>query len=218
MFAGIAPRYDLLNHLLSLNIDRSWRHKVADELRPVLDDPEAVVLDVACGTGDLSIELARGSKAKILGTDFCRPMLAIARQKSPNIPYIEADALSLPVPDESAAALTIAFGLRNLANFAQGLSEFARVLKPGGRLVVLECSKPIVPGFGFVFDLYFSQVLPRIGGAVSGKRSAYEYLPNSVKKFPKQKDLVRLIESCGFRDVTYRNLAGGVVAIHSATR
>ncbi len=218
MFAGIAPRYDLLNHVLSLNIDKRWRSKVADEMRSILDDDDALVLDVACGTGDLSLELARGAKASVFGSDFCRPMLDIARLKSDAVRYIESDALSLPIPDASVDAITIAFGLRNLANFSQGLVEFARVLKPGGRLVVLECSKPIIPGFGLVFDFYFSHILPRVGGAVSGKRSAYEYLPDSVKRFPKQKKLVELIESCGFRDARYRSLTGGIVAIHTATR
>lgn len=218
MFAGIAPRYDLLNHVLSLNIDRRWRHLVAEELRTVLDDENALVLDVACGTGDLSIELAANAKARVAGTDFCRPMLELAKSKSHRIPFLESDALALPFADKSVDAVTIAFGLRNLANFEQGLIEFARVLKPGGRLVVLECSKPIIPGFGLVFDFYFSHVLPRVGGAVSGSRSAYEYLPDSVKRFPKQKALVELIRSCGFRDVKYRNLTGGIVAIHSATR
>src|SRR5436190_11597491 len=144
MFAGIAGRYDLLNHVLSLNIDKRWRRKVAAELREILDSENAAVLDVACGTGDLSLELNRNSKAQIIGTDFCRPMLEFARSKSAGevhaIPYVEGDALALPFDDGQFDAVTIAFGLRNLANFAAGIQELHRILKPGGRLAVLEFS------------------------------------------------------------------------------
>lgn len=148
MFSGIAGRYDLLNHLLSLNIDKGWRKRVVKELADVLADGNARVLDVACGTGDLAIALSENARAKVTGTDFCRPMLEIAYAKSaelPNgIPYVEGDAMQLPFPDGHFDAVTIAFGLRNLANFAEGLKELRRILKPGGRLVVLEFSAPIV--------------------------------------------------------------------------
>ena len=222
MFAGIATRYDLLNHVLSLNIDKRWRRIVANELRDILDRSDAVVLDVACGTGDLSLELNKNSKAKIFGTDFCRPMLAFAKSKSVDeqhsIPYIEGDALALPFDDEEFDAVTIAFGLRNLANFTDGLTELARVLKTGGRLVVLEFSTPIIPGFGQLFNFYFAHVLPRIGGAVSGSRGAYEYLPDSVSKFPNQKNLAALMEQSGFAAVKYQNLTGGIAALHLGTK
>ena len=222
MFSGIASRYDLLNHLLSANIDKRWRRLVRESLKDVLDDGSAAVLDVACGTGDLSIELRSHSKAAVIGTDFCRPMLGLARSKTSdlklNIPYVEADAMQLSFPDQSFDAVTIAFGLRNLANFADGLAELRRVLNPGGRLVVLEFSTPRVPGFAALFNFYFTRVLPRIGGAVSGSRGAYEYLPDSVSKFPDQKRLAGLIEKTGFKDVSYRNLTGGIAAIHSGTR
>lgn len=222
MFAGIAGRYDLLNHVLSLNIDKRWRRLVSAKLRDVLDRPDAVVLDVACGTGDLSIELDRTAKAKVIGSDFCRPMLTVAQTKPSSgghvIPYVEGDAMRLPFADESVDAVTIAFGLRNLANVADGLAELRRVLKTGGRLVVLEFSAPIVPGFGQLFNFYFSHILPRIGGAVSGSRGAYEYLPDSVSKFPNQKKLVVLIEQTGFGEVAYQNLTGGIAAIHTGIR
>lgn len=222
MFAGIAGRYDLLNHVLSLNIDKRWRRIVSAELRSILDDPNARVLDVACGTGDLSLELNRGSKAKVIGTDFCRPMLAFAKTKSENeahtIPYIEGDAMGLPFSNGEFDAVTIAFGLRNLANVSEGLKELRRILKPGGRLAVLEFSAPIVPGFGQLFNFYFSHVLPRIGGAVSGSRGAYEYLPDSVSKFPNQKKLAALMESTGFETVKYKNLTGGIAALHTGTK
>lgn len=222
MFAGIAGRYDLLNHLLSLNIDKRWRRRVSAELRQILDDPEAHVLDVACGTGDLSLELNSGAKASVIGTDFCRPMLAFAKEKSVNeaspIPYVEGDAMRLPFADDEFDALTIAFGLRNLANVEDGLKELRRVLKPGGRLAVLEFSAPIVPGFGRLFNFYFAHVLPRIGGAVSGSRGAYEYLPDSVSKFPDQKKLVSMMEATGFSAVRYQNLTGGIAAIHTGAK
>jgi len=222
MFAGIAGRYDLLNHVLSLNIDKRWRRIVAGELRGILDDPNAVVLDVACGTGDLSLELNKNSKARIIGTDFCRPMLEFARSKSAGethaIPYIEGDALALPFDDGQFDAVTIAFGLRNLANVPDGIKELYRILKPGGRLAVLEFSAPIVPGFGKLFNFYFSHILPRIGGAVSGSRAAYEYLPDSVAKFPDQKKLAALMEQTGFTSVKYQNLTGGISALHIGSK
>lgn len=219
MFAGIAGRYDLLNHLLSMNIDKRWRRRVSSSLRSILEDPTARVLDVACGTGDLSIELRTGAVAHVTGTDFCRPMLERAAEKSAGtIPYVEADALDLPFPDGHFDAITIAFGLRNLASVEAGLSEFHRLLKPAGRLAVLEFSSPVVPGFGDVFNFYFSHILPRIGGAVSGSRGAYEYLPDSVSKFPDQKGLARLMTSAGFGDVTYANLTGGIAALHLGSK
>lgn len=222
MFAGIAGRYDLLNHLLSLNIDKRWRRLVSREIADVLDRPDAVVLDVACGTGDLSIELNKNSKARIIGTDFCRPMLALAKSKSEllpqTIPFVEGDAMELPFEDEAFDAVTIAFGLRNLANVEHGLIELARVLKPGGQLAVLEFSTPVVPGFGKLFNLYFAHILPRIGGAVSGSYGAYEYLPDSVSKFPNQKRLAAMIEQTGFGGVKYVNLTGGIAALHSGIK
>lgn len=222
MFSGIAGRYDLLNHILSLNIDKRWRRKVANKLRPTLNRPDAVVLDVACGTGDLSLELRRNAAARIIGTDFCRPMLAVAQSKSLEqhsaIPYLEADAMALPFDDDSFDALTIAFGLRNLPNVANGLTELRRVLKPNGKIVVLEFSSPIVPGFRGLFNFYFANVLPRIGGLISGSRGAYEYLPDSVSKFPGQKALADLMSYGGFGNVRYENLTGGIAALHSGTK
>ena len=222
MFSGIAGRYDLLNHVLSLNIDKRWRRKVRAEINGILDNKGAVILDVACGTGDLSIELNRDAKAKVIGTDFCRPMLTVAYGKNTTghlqIPYVEADAMNLSFADASFDALTIAFGLRNLANFSAGLKELHRVLKPGGRIAILEFSSPVLPGFRQLFNLYFANVLPLIGGAVSGSRGAYEYLPDSVSKFPDQKALVSMMEQTGFTNVKYQNLTGGIAAMHVGTK
>ena len=221
MFAGIASRYDLLNHLLSGNVDRRWRRLVAEKLRPALD-ADSTVLDVACGTGDLSIVIAEACGARVVGVDFCRPMLDIAARKSAEmsrtIPFVEGDALRLPFADEKFDAATIAFGLRNLSDVAGGLGELRRILKPGGRLVVLEFSRPVVPGFRALFQFYFSRVLPRVGGLVSGSRGAYEYLPDSVSKFPDQARLASLMKEVGFVNVDYRNLTGGIAALHSGTR
>lgn len=222
MFSGIAPRYDVLNHVLSANIDKRWRRLVRECLADVLNNESATVLDVACGTGDLSIELRSNSKARVIGTDFCRPMLELADRKTADalldIAYIEADAMQLSFADRSFDAVTIAFGLRNLSNFSVGLKELFRILKPGGRLVVLEFSKPRIPGFAALFNLYFTRVLPRIGGAVSGSRGAYEYLPDSVSKFPDQKGLAKAMEGAGFSSVGFRNLTGGIAALHTGNR
>lgn len=222
MFAGISGKYDVLNHFLSLNTDKRWRKKVATILRDVLQRPKALVLDVACGTGDLSLELRSNSKARIIGTDFCRPMLDIARRKTDDagaaIPYVEGDAMKLSFGDNTFDAATIAFGLRNLSNFEDGLAELQRILKPGGKLVVLEFSSPVIPGFREAFNFYFTRILPRIAGAVSGSRGAYEYLPDSVSKFPDQKGLADLIRTNGFSDVTYSNLTGGIAALHTGVK
>ena len=221
MFSGIAGRYDLLNHLLSGNIDKSWRRKTVRALESSLVEGSRV-LDVACGTGDLSLVLDDAGAARVVGLDFCRPMLEIARRKavegSRAIPFVEGDALRLPFADETFDAVTIAFGLRNLAGVADGLRELRRVLKDGGRLAVLEFSSPVLPGFRALFRFYFTRVLPRIGGLVSGSRGAYEYLPDSVSRFPDQRRLAELMRAEGFEKVEYRNLTGGIAALHTGTR
>lgn len=221
MFDRIAGRYDFLNHLLSGNVDRRWRRLVARTLRSSLVEG-ARVLDVACGTGDLSLMLASSGAARVVGLDFCRPMLEIARRKAARGPrriqFIEGDALRLPFADESFDVATIAFGLRNLSRVGGGLYELRRVLRPGGRVIVLEFSSPVVPGFRALFRFYFARVLPRLGGLVSGSRGAYEYLHDSVMNFPDQKRLVALMQEAGFEEVEYRNLTGGIAALHTGTR
>lgn len=223
MFASVAGRYDLLNHLLSVNTDKRWRRLVAKCLAHILSQDGARVLDIACGTGDLTLELAGSGIAHVVGADFCRPMLEIAVQKqtpnrNPTIPFVESDALKLPFADFSFDAVTIAFGIRNLSSIKAGLAEIFRVLKPNGRAVILEFSAPVVPGFRTLFKFYFKQVLPRIGGIVSGSRAAYEYLPDSVSRFPDQLRLVTMMREAGFDDVEYKNLTGGVAAIHTGSR
>jgi demethylmenaquinone methyltransferase/2-methoxy-6-polyprenyl-1,4-benzoquinol methylase len=222
MFSGIAKKYDFLNHFLSINTDKRWRRLVSKKLKDILDRQNAIVLDVACGTGDLSVELQSAGNAKVIGTDFCRPMLEIAFQKNSKnntaIPYIEADGMNLSFASDTFDAVTIAFGLRNFSNWQDGLVELHRILKKGGKLAILEFTTPVVPGFKQIFNLYFTQILPRIGGAVSGSRGAYEYLPDSVSRFPDQKGLVKMMQETGFSDVEYKNLTGGIAALHIGTK
>ena len=219
MFASIASRYDLLNHLLSGNVDKRWRRIVATRVRDKLSSNSARVLDVACGTGDLSLTLFEITGAGVVGTDFCRPMLQIAAGKmSGRIRFIEGDALDLPFRDGTFDVATIAFGLRNLSNVESGLTELSRVLKPGGWVAVLEFSRPANAVLRPVFNLYFTKVLPWIGRVVSGSQNAYSYLPASVQKFPDQSQLSLLMEQAGFVQVGYENLSGGIAALHMGQR
>ena len=219
MFATIAGRYDLLNHLLSGNVDKRWRRIVAHRVREKLSSERARVLDVACGTGDLSLTLFEITGAGVVGTDFCRPMLDIAAGKtSGRIRFVEGDALDLPFRDGTFDVATIAFGLRNLSNVESGLAELSRVLKPGGWVAVLEFSRPANALLRPLFNLYFRKLLPWIGGIVSGSRNAYSYLPASVQKFPDQSQLSLLMERAGFDQVRYENLTGGIAALHMGRR
>ena len=216
MFSDIASRYDLLNHVLSINIDRLWRRFTVKKLRDVLDGPGTIALDIACGTADLSLELGRYTRT--VGCDFCHPMLVhgIAKTRVSNRPVwlSEGDALQLPFANDSFNAVTIAFGLRNLDSYSGGLKEILRVLKPGGRAAVLEFSQPVLPVFRQLFRFYFTRILPKIGRMVSGSGSAYTYLPESVIKFPDQRALASMMEQVGFSRVKYFNLSGGIAALH----
>ena len=231
MFTRIAPRYDLLNHLLSLRFDVAWRKRLARCFRPVLARPDIRVLDICCGTGDLSLSLAAeirranpSSPGRILGGDFAHPMLIRAREKSAKagkrvrIEFLEADALSLPFADQSFDLITTAFGFRNLANYLAGLAEFHRVLRPGGSLAILEFTEPERALFGALYRFYFRNVLPRLGGVVSGSPQAYTYLPGSVARFPKPAELASLMKSTGFAEVSFERWSVGIVALHTARR
>jgi demethylmenaquinone methyltransferase/2-methoxy-6-polyprenyl-1,4-benzoquinol methylase len=219
MFAVIAKRYDLLNHVLSGNVDKRWRRIVASRVRDRLSSSNSRILDVACGTGDLSLTLFEITGAGVVGTDFCRPMLDIAAGKtSGRIRYVEGDALDLPFRDGTFDVVTIAFGLRNLSNVESGLAELSRVLKPGGWVAVLEFSRPANAILRPLFNLYFRKLLPCVGGLISGSRSSYSYLPASVQKFPDQSQLSFLMEQAGFEQVGYENLTGGIAALHMGRR
>ena len=217
MFAKISPRYDLLNHLLSGNIDTRWRRRVVKKLTPKLA-PNAQVLDVGCGTGDLSIEIFETTAAPVVGIDFCRPMLDLARTKAPHLRFIEGDALRLPFGDSMFDCVVIGFALRNLSSIKDGLNELRRVLKPNGTLAILEFSQPTIPGFRELVRLYYGVLLPWVGGRVSGSRYAYEYLPDSIAKFPNQETLAAMMRAAGLRDVEFENFSGGIAALHLGRR
>jgi demethylmenaquinone methyltransferase/2-methoxy-6-polyprenyl-1,4-benzoquinol methylase len=220
MFEEIAPSYDRLNHLLSLNIDKRWRRLVVRQLRDLIERPGAIALDLCCGTADLTIELAHHTQ--VIGCDFCHPMLVLGHQKVEGLAgraYLtEGDALRLPFGEGEFDAVTIAFGLRNLAHVEGGLSEMRRVLKPGGRVAILEFSQPVLPILRPLFQFYFHQILPRIGGLISGSSEAYRYLPQSVRHFPDQRGLAEMMRQVGFEAVRYQNLSGGIAALHLGER
>ena len=230
MFTQIAPRYDLLNHLLSLQLDRLWRARAARLLQSILGRRNALVLDLCCGTGDLALALAHAGKARIIGADFAHPMLVRARAKTATqapsanqsfalpMPFFEADALHLPFAGASFDLVTTAFGFRNLANYEAGLREIQRVLKPCGTIAILEFTEPPDGLWGDFYRWYFCKVLPKIGGLISGQRSAYAYLPKSVARFFRPSELAALLSTVGYQSVDYRVWTLGTVALHTAVR
>jgi demethylmenaquinone methyltransferase/2-methoxy-6-polyprenyl-1,4-benzoquinol methylase len=217
MFSQVAPKYDFINHLLSFNIDRHWRKLLVDRMASTLEDPASLVLDLCCGTGDVLLELNHRSNGRIVGVDFCHPMLVAAKQKLQragfNSALFEADALSLPVAADSFSAISISFGFRNLANYSGGLAELHRVLKPGGTLAILEFSHPR----GFMkaaYGLYSRIFLPLTGALISGSMEAYRYLPDSIRKFPTADELIAMMREAGFSRCRFELLSGGIAAIH----
>jgi demethylmenaquinone methyltransferase/2-methoxy-6-polyprenyl-1,4-benzoquinol methylase len=221
MFGRVAHRYDLANHLLSANVDRHWRSHTVARLRDVLRRPDAKVMDLACGTGDLLVAMEREAGRPIYGSDFCHPMLQGAREKLERTHLrsglVEADALALPLGDASLDLITIAFGFRNFANYRAGLTELRRVLRPGGMLAVLEFTQPPNAAFAVLYDWYSRHVLPILGGAISGAPDAYRYLPASVKKFPDAPELRQMMVECGFPRVEFEYLTFGIAALHMAS-
>jgi len=217
MFGRVAHRYDLANHLLSFQMDRYWRARTVRRTREILLRPQARVLDICCGTGDLALELAKSGRLT-MGSDFCQPMLVaaqakIARRGAPAVLFA-SDALALPLRAASLDLLTVAFGFRNLANYEAGLAEMRRVLAPGGMAAILEFSQPPNAAFAALYHFYARRILPWIGGAISGSREAYTYLPESVRKFPRAPDLAAMMQHAGFPEVTFEYLTGGIVALH----
>lgn len=224
MFDTIAPRYDLLNHVLSVGIDRWWWHRAARAVRSVLVRPEAVVVDLCCGTGDMTMALLKhrpvvAGAAPILAIDFSHNMLARGAVKfAPhNIVAIEADALHLPLADGSVDLVTSAFGFRNLSNYEEGLAELYRVLRPGGQIAILDCNQP--DGVtGALYSLYFKKVLPRIGGLISGDAGAYSYLPASVERFPRPPRMKQLIAQAGFANEQWSGYTFRTAGLYRATK
>ncbi len=220
MFNDIAASYDRLNRLLSLGVDRSWRQ---DLIANVVRHQPAQVLDVATGTADVALALKNAlPDARVQGVDFAEDMLAVGRtkaqQRALDVNLVQGDGMNLDVPDASVDALTIAFGLRNFEDPERGLAEFHRVLKPGGRLYVLEFPPPEGQLQKLFFRLYFSTVVPLLGRMVSGHASAYTYLPESTRHFPSPKRLAAAMERQGFREVSWRLYTFGVAALHTAQR
>jgi len=217
MFTSIAPRYDLANHVLSLNIDRLWWRRAARTFTHILRRPDAQVLDLCCGTGDMAFALQRRAapSARILGVDFSPTMLQIAASKSAgtSLRWIEADALKLPFPDQSFDLVTTAFGFRNLADYDAGLREILRVLRPQGECGILDFGEP--QGFvGRLYRFYFKQVLPRVGTLISGVKGPYAYLPASVERFPGPQEMLERLRAVGFTEVSWTPYTFGIAGLY----
>jgi demethylmenaquinone methyltransferase/2-methoxy-6-polyprenyl-1,4-benzoquinol methylase len=221
VFSEIAPRYDLLNHVLSLNVDRLWRRRAIRALAWERA-PHATYVDLCAGTLDVGAELVRrpGFAGLVIGADFAEPMLRAGKGKAPlsAVAPVAADALALPIADASAAGAIVAFGVRNLADLDAGLREARRVLAPGARLVILEFSTPRTPLVRALYHFYFRRILPIVGRLVSGHETAYRYLPESVANFPDREALARRLERAGFRNVQWRALTLGIAALHWGER
>ncbi|MFP5238104.1 MAG: ubiquinone/menaquinone biosynthesis methyltransferase [Acidobacteriota bacterium] len=222
MFNSIAPRYDLLNHVLSANIDRLWWRRAARRFRDVLRRPDAAVLDICCGTGDMTMALLKHRPAEarpIVAADFARAMLSRGAEKfaGRGAVALEADALHLPLRDASLDLIVTAFGFRNLANYEAGLREFARVLKPGGQLGILEFSEP-GGVMGKAYAVYFRRILPAIGRMICGKDGPYNYLPASVGKFPPSPRMLELLRSSGYDECSWTPYTFGIAGLYTAKR
>jgi demethylmenaquinone methyltransferase/2-methoxy-6-polyprenyl-1,4-benzoquinol methylase len=223
MFDSIAMRYDLLNHLLSGGSDMYWWWRAARAVRPILRRPDAQIVDLCCGTGDMTLALvgyrpSTASTRPILAVDFSHEMLSRGRTKfhGKNILPVEGDALHLPLPNSSADLISAAFGFRNLASYEEGLAELFRALKPGGEIAILECNQP--QGLvGALYNLYFKRVLPRLGGMLSN-REAYRYLPSSVERFPRPPRMLELIRQAGFVDGRWTSYTFGVAGLYRALK
>jgi demethylmenaquinone methyltransferase/2-methoxy-6-polyprenyl-1,4-benzoquinol methylase len=224
MFAEIARRYDLLNHLLSLGIDRSWRRRTVRLVPPEGSDP---ILDVCCGTGDLTLGYWRAGRgrSRVIGADFCRPMLEIGARKAARagaadeVAFVEADAQRLPFPDGSFQIVSVAFGLRNVSDTDAGLREMARVCRPGGRVAVLEFSMPRNKALKTMYGWYFGRVLPRVGQALARNRqAAYNYLPASVGQFPQHEALAERMRAAGLGEVSFHPFTFGIATLYVGTK
>jgi demethylmenaquinone methyltransferase / 2-methoxy-6-polyprenyl-1,4-benzoquinol methylase len=212
MFDRIAGLYDTMNSVMTAGLHHRWRSRAADLARV---GPDSRALDVATGTGDLAIELRRRG-AEVVGSDFSEGMLARARAKAGDVRWEHGNALALPYGDDEFDAATVGFGARNFSDLGRGLAEMARVVRPGGRVVVLEITTPAKPPLSVFFSLWFDRVVPLLG-RISGEDQAYAYLPSSVKRFPAPQELGALMAGTGMRDVRWILTAGGIIALHSGT-
>jgi demethylmenaquinone methyltransferase / 2-methoxy-6-polyprenyl-1,4-benzoquinol methylase len=219
MFDRIADRYDLMNSVMTAGMHHRWRERTAD-LANV--GPGASALDVCCGTGDLALELARRVMpgGRVVGLDFSVPMLELARVKSRNgglpVAWMQGNALELPFDDGEFDAATVGFGIRNVVDIDRGIAEMTRVVRPGGRVVILEITTPLRPPLSWFFAVWFDRIVPLLG-SVAGDRDAYSYLPSSVRRFPPAEELAALMDRVGLHEIRYLVLAGGIIAIHSGT-
>jgi len=236
LFGRIARHYDRMNHLMTLGCDRAWRRRTVRQLdfhlplqpSSIENRPSKIVLDVATGTGDLALELVRQHPdVRVVGLDFSPPMLALARQKATAISPLQGraalhltagDALRLPFADGTFDAVVTGFALRNVADIAAALAEMARVTRPGGQIACLEIARPRLPLFRQVFTLYFYRLIPLLGGWITGQRSAYTYLPHSLTHFPTPAEIAQVMDRVGWRQVRYRRLALGAIAVHVGVR
>lgn len=221
MFNNISHRYDFLNHLLSLGIDKIWRKKAIGVLKPL--HPKKM-LDVATGTGDFAIQSLELNPDKIIGIDISDGMLEVGRKKinsknlSDKIELVRGDSENIPYSQNKFDAVTVAFGVRNFENLTKGLSEIRRVLRPGGMVVILEFSKPSVFPFKQLYQFYFRFILPRIGSLISSDKAAYTYLPKSVEAFPDGEDFLRILQDVGFKNTQCSSLTFGISTIYIATK
>jgi len=224
MFTSIAPRYDLLNHVLSFNVDRLWWRRTARAFEHILSLPDSRMLDLCCGTGDMTFALRkRAENSQVFGADFSHAMLQRARAKSLNRAaqngrsttprWIEADALCLPFPDQHFSLVTTAFGFRNLADYDAGLREIIRVLRPSGECGILDFSEPH-GAIGHLYRFYFKQILPRVGTLLSGVRGPYAYLPNSVERFPGPQEMLARMRRAGFREASWTPYTFGIAGLY----
>lgn len=218
MFTDISPTYDRLNHLLSLNVDRWWRRCAVKAMAP---ENGGIYLDLCTGTGDLGFALLKRAKARVIGLDFSEGMLNLAAGKGAGgktFPLLRADSLALPLKDSSVDGVMVAFGVRNFEDLQKGIGEAARVLRTGGKLVILELSKPDGGLHGALFNFYFKVLLPLIGRMISGTGGAYRYLPESVESFPAATELHAIIENHPMKVYRYRALTGGIAGLHCAVK
>lgn len=222
MFDTLVPRYDLMNHVMTAGMDFRWRRLVANLAKTDENGPSDFVVDVACGTGDVAFEIEKVGVPLVTGLDYSPGMIAAAKRKATSrgsdVFFIEGDGMSMPFEDGAASAATISFGMRNLPDYAAGVEEMARIVRPGGKVICLELTPYDRPILKVPFNFYFTQVVPIIGWLLTRQYKAYKYLPQSVKRFPNADEMAGIFRDAGLADVTYKKLGFGTVALHVGTK